>query len=97
MGAGTGVVIVGELIMGQVGDFSQYLNVVGDGTTKIFNFAHGLNAAPNRYFVVPQTYNAAAAIASNAPVVTVTSTNIVLTYATAPANAATLGYAARYA
>lgn len=91
---GRGGLLVGELIAAQPGDYSKYLTVTGDGTTTVFTFAHGLGRAPIRYFVVPQTYTA---VNTTAPTVTVDATNITLTFGAAPANAAVLGFATRYA
>jgi hypothetical protein len=93
-GGGTALVIGGELIEGRLGDFSQYLDVTGDGTTTVFSFPHYLPAAPGRYFVVPQSYNA---VHNTAPVVTVTSTNIVLTYGAAPTSGAVSEFRTCYA
>lgn len=59
----------------------------GNGATTVFNIAHGQAAAPNSYHALPVTEAATAK-----RVVTVTATNIVITYAVAPANLAALKF-----
>lgn len=51
----------------------------GNASTTAFNIAHGLYTTPASYTLVPQS-----ADATGAPVVTATSTNLVLTYPVAP-------------
>lgn len=51
----------------------------GNGTTKVFNIAHGLAATPLRANVDPGSIDA-----TGSPVITTTSTNVVVTYQIAP-------------
>jgi len=51
----------------------------GNGSTVTFNIAHGCYTTPLTYSVTPQT-----ADATGAPVITATSTNLVVTYPVAP-------------
>lgn len=53
----------------------------GNASTTAFNIAHGLGGVPTSFSVVPLTEAAGAK-----RVVTATSTNIVVTYTTAPAS-----------
>jgi hypothetical protein len=55
----------------------------GNAATLIFNIAHGLGATPTSWTVVPRV-----ALAAPNFIVTATSTNLVVTYATAPPNVA---------
>ena len=55
----------------------------GDGTTTVFTYAHGLSAAPAHVFLQEKT-----AVAQALHFATWDATNVTITFAAAPANAA---------
>jgi hypothetical protein len=79
-GGGTQWLLRGDLIVPDEGLVDGRATVTGDAATTVFNLPHGLAAAPSRYVVWEEQ-------PATAYTVSVTSTNIVLTFATAPANA----------
>ncbi len=76
--------LVGELIVPDVGMIEGIGTVTGDATTTVFNFAHGMPAAPSRFQAWLEKPTAIAIT------ITATSTNIVLSFATAPASGVVL-------
>jgi hypothetical protein len=86
-------VLRGTIVQGVQGQYDQYANLTGDGSTKVFTFPHFLSATPSTLLAYPQN---AAAVAASVPTVTADGTNITLTFGTAPSNGAALSYALRY-
>lgn len=76
--------LVGELIIPDAGMIEGFGVVTGDAVTTVFNFAHGLPNAPSRFMAWQEKPNAIVIT------VTATATNVVLTFASAPANLATI-------
>lgn len=74
---------VGELITPDPNQKPGQGVVTGDGTTTVFNFAHGLGYTPARFTAWQEA-------ACGAYTVTATATNIVLTFTAAPANGANI-------
>ena len=83
----------GQIIPGVLGMFDKYFTLVGDGSTTTFTVAHNMSTTPTTLNAYPQN---AAAVAQAAPTLTANGTNITLTFASAPANGASLVYALRF-
>ena len=66
-----------DLRKGAINDGSSTQS--GNASTKAFNIAHGLFTTPTQWSVIPTTSDAV-----GTPVITATSTNLVVTYPTAP-------------
>lgn len=92
-GAGTNFTLRSQVIDGVQGQYPQYVTVTGDGVTTVFNFPHFISSTPTRLNIYP---NNAAAVGAAFPTLTADGTNLILTFAAAPANASVQIYAVRY-
>ena len=90
---GTAKTLRGQIIPGVVGQLDKYFTLTGDGSTTSFTIAHNMSTTPTTLNAYPQN---AAAVAQTAPTLSADGTNITLTFASAPANGASLSYALRY-
>ena len=82
--------ILGEIVAPEPGSIVYRLNGTGDGTTTIFNVPHYQGRIPAGYETFAQS---SAALATNT--VTVDATNVIITFSSAPANAAVVQIAVR--
>ena len=92
-GSGTHFTLRGKVADGVQGQYPQYVTVTGDGATTVFNFAHFISSTPTRLNIYPQN---AAAVGAALPTLTANGTNLILTFAAAPANLSVQTYAVRY-
>lgn len=90
LGTTTFYVITGSLVAPEEGTIVERLDAAGDGTTTVFNVPHYQNRVPATAEVFPQSSAALAAAT-----VTVNATNVTVTFAVAPANAAVVQMAIR--
>jgi hypothetical protein len=89
-GASAYQILRGELVMPEAGLLDGFATFTGDAVTTVFNIPHGLGVAPTRYMAWPEK-------PCGSYTLTVTSTNIVVTFGAAPANALALQFGWRAA